>query len=119
MYDTSKAMGVGVLNLVFCLALSTAALAVDREVYDKPDVQPGKTIHGKVVKVDEREANVQNWSVSVQNGETGEVIALHVDKTTTRKDVQMSPAVGDNVIVKYNEKNRHAISFLTDASLSH
>lgn len=120
MYNLSKAIGVGFLSLVCCLALSTAALSLDREVYDKADVQHvGKTIHGKVIKIDERDANLQRWDVSVKNGETGEVVVLHLDKTTTRKDIQMDPALGDNVIVKYDEKSKHAISFLTDAPLSH
>jgi methyl coenzyme M reductase gamma subunit len=120
MYNLSKAVGVGFLSLVCCLALSTAALSLDTEVYDKPDIQHvGKTLHGKVVKIDERDANLQRWDVSVKSGETGEVIVLHLDKTTIRKDRQMDPVLGDNVIVKYDEKNKHAISFLTDASMSH
>ena len=115
-----KACVVGSLSVTFCVALSTVALSVDREVYDKPAVQqPGKTIHGKVVTVDERDANMQRWDVSVQNVETGEVVALHIDKTTTRKDMQMNPTIGTNVVVKYDEKSKHAISFLTDARMSH
>lgn len=57
--------------------------------------------------------------MSVKSGETGEVVVLHLDKTTTRKDKQMDPALGDNVVVKYDEKSKHAISFLTDAPMSH
>ncbi|GKS62774.1 hypothetical protein YTPLAS72_00780 [Nitrospira sp.] len=111
-----KTVGIGVLSVTFCMTLVTVALSVDREVYDKPEAtKSGKTIHGKVVKVDEKDANMQRWDVSVQNGDTGEVVALHIDKSTTRKDIQMDPAIGDNVIVKYDEKSRHAISFLTDA----
>jgi methyl coenzyme M reductase gamma subunit len=120
MYSLSKVVGVGFLSLVCCLALSTAALSVDREVYDKPEaVTTGKTMHGKVVKVDERDADAQRWDVSVQNKDTGEVVVLHIDKTTTRKDRQLDPDLGDNVIVKYDETSKHAISFLTDASMSH
>lgn len=120
MYRLTHAIGVGFLSLVCCLALSTAALSLDREVYDKPDVHhAGKTIHGKVTHVDTRDANHQRWNVSVKNGETGEVVVLHLDHTTMRKDTQMDPVLGDNVIVKYDEKNSHAISFLTDAPTSH
>lgn len=111
-----KTFGVGVLSATFCMTLATVALSVDREVYDKPEAtQSGKTLQGKVVKVDARDANAQRWDVSVQNNETGEVVVLHIDKTTTRKDRQMDPDLGDNVIVKYDEKSKHAISFLTDA----
>ncbi|MGE0645873.1 MAG: hypothetical protein AB7P24_19625 [Nitrospira sp.] len=111
-----KACGVGVLSATFCMTLATMALSVDREVYDKPEAtMSGKTIHGKVMKVDEKDANMQRWDVSVKNGDTGEVVVLHIDKSTTRKDMQMDPAIGDNVIVKYDEKSKHAISFLTDA----
>ncbi|NGZ94563.1 MAG: hypothetical protein CV089_00260 [Nitrospira sp. WS110] len=111
-----KAFGVGVLSATFCMTLATVALSVDREVYDKPEAtKSGKTIQGKVVKVDEKDANMQRWDVSVQNGDTGEVVALHIDKTTTRKDQQMDPAIGANVIVKYDETTKHAISFLTDS----
>lgn len=111
-----KALGVGVLSAMFFLTFSSMALAVDREVYDKPEaIKPGKTMHGKVVKVDPHDANAQRWDVFIQNKETGEVLVLYIDKTTTRKESQMDPDVGDNVIVKYDEKSKHAISFLTDA----
>ena len=111
-----KAFGVGVLSATFYMTLATVALSVDREVYDKPEAtKSGKTMQGKVVKVDARDANAQRWDVSVQNNETGEVVVLHIDKTTTRKDRQMDPDLGDNVIVKYDETSKHAISFLTDA----
>lgn len=120
MYNLSKAVGIGFLSLVCCLSLSTVALSLDREVYDKPEAtKPGKTMHGKIVKVDERDANAQQWDVSVQNKETGEVVVLHIDKATTRKNLQMEPDLGDNVIVKYDEKSKHAISFLTDTAMSH
>ena len=116
MVTLSKVIGISVLSATFCMVLATVALSVDREVYDKAEtVKSGKTIHGKVVKVDAKDANMQRWDVSVQNGDTGEVVALHIDKSTTRKDIQMDPAIGDNVIVKYDEKSKHAISFLTDA----
>ncbi|MGE0469354.1 MAG: hypothetical protein AB7L09_22615 [Nitrospira sp.] len=116
MNSLSKAVGIGFFSLVCCLTLSTAALSVDREVYDKPEaIKSGKTMNGKVVEVDARNSNAQRWDVSVQNHDTGEVVVLHIDKTTTRKDRQMDPDIGDNVIVKYDEKSKHAISFLTDA----
>lgn len=116
MFNRSKFAGIGFVTLMLTVTMSTAALSVDREVYDKPEVlQAGKTMQGKVVKVDERDASLQRWDVSVQNGDTGEVVVLHIDKTTTRKDMQMHPAIGDNVIVKYDVNSKHAVSFLTDA----
>lgn len=111
-----RAFGVSVLSATFCMTLATVALSVDREVYDKPQaVHPGKTIHGKIIKIDELNANQQRWDVAVQNIETGEVVVVHIDKTTNRKEGQMEPDLGDNVIVKYDEPSKHAITFLTDA----
>lgn len=115
-----KIVKIGCLNLVTCMALTTMALAVDREVYDKPIIQQqGKTLHGTVVNVGEREANLQRWDVSVQNGDTREVMVLHLDENTTRKDSQMYPIIGVNVTVKYHEQSRRAISFLTDTPITH
>ncbi|MDR4470122.1 MAG: hypothetical protein MRJ68_17785 [Nitrospira sp.] len=63
-----KTVGIGVLSVTFCTTPVTVALSVDREVYDKPEaIKSGKTIHGKVVKVDEKDANLQRWDVSVKN----------------------------------------------------
>jgi hypothetical protein len=117
MYDISKTLGLMFLTVVFSMGLTTFALAVDREVYDKPDVQAGKIIHGKVTKVDEK--SPQTWNVSVKDRETGEVVILHIDKSTTRKDKMLTPDLGDNVIAKYNQQNNHAFSFLTDQAMSH
>jgi hypothetical protein len=113
----AQSMGWTLLTVLFSLGLSTMVLAVDREVYDKPDVQAGKIIKGKVMKVDEK--SPQSWNVAVKDRETGEMVTLHIDKSTTRKDVMMSPDLGDNVVAKYNEKNNHAFSFLTDQAMSH
>ena len=105
-----------VMNMVFALGLSGAALAADRTVYDKPDVLPGKIIKGKVVHVDQ--ASPQSWNVTVKDRESGEAIMLHIDKDTNRRS-GMAPDLGDNVIAKYVESNHHALSFLTDESISH
>ena len=112
----SKGTGLTFLTVVFSLGLSTFALSVDREVYDKPDVRPGKIIKGKVMNVDEKSS--QAWNVSVKDQETGETVVLHIDKTTTRKDIMMRPDLGDNVIAKYNQQNNHAFSFLTDETMN-
>jgi hypothetical protein len=108
-----KAIGLTLLTVVVSMSVSTLALSgTDRTVYDKPDVQPGKIIKGKVMNVDEKSS--QSWNVSVKDGETGEVVVLHVDKSTARRDIMIRPDLGDDVIAKYNERNNHAFSFLTD-----
>lgn len=101
------------LTVVFSTSLSSLALSsTDRTVYDEPEVQPGKIIHGTVMRVDQKSS--QAWNVLVKDRETGEVVTLHIDKNTNRNDISMKPDAGDNVIVKYDEQNNHAYSFLTD-----
>jgi len=113
MFPIPKAIGLTLLTVVFGMSLSTLALSgTDRTVYDKPGVQPGKIIKGKVMNVDKKSS--QSWNVSVKDGETGEVVVLHVDKSTARRDNTIRPDLGDDVIAKYNEQNNHAFSFLTD-----
>jgi hypothetical protein len=99
------------------MGLPTLALSSsDRTVYDQSDVQPGKIINGKVMNVVKLKTNPDqaSWHVFVKDRETGELLLLHVDQGTTRKDTMVSPDLGDNVIAKYNEENNHAYSFLTD-----
>jgi hypothetical protein len=114
----SKTIGTTLLAVLLCASVSTVALSVDREVYDKPNVQTGHTIKGKVMSVNPDAKAAQTWHVGVKDNDTGQVVVLHVDKTTTRKDIMLSPDLGANVVAKYNEQN-HAISFLTDQSMSH
>jgi hypothetical protein len=117
MPDLSKGIGTVLLTFLFCASFSTTALPVDREVYDKPNVQTGNIIKGKVMSVNADAKAAQTWHVSVKDNDTGKVVVLHVDKTTTRKDMMLAPDLGDNVIAKYNEQN-HAISFLTDQTMN-
>lgn len=113
MQSILKAIGLTLLTAVLGIGLPTLALSgTDRTVYDKPDVRPGKTINGKVVNVDEKSS--QSWNVAVKDLATGEVVTLHVDKTTERREITLKPDLGDIVIVKYNEQNNHAYSFLSD-----
>lgn len=116
MRPISKVIGLTFLTVVFSMGMSTLALSVDREVYDKQDVQSGKIIKGKVMKVDEK--SPQSWNVSVKDQETGEIVILHVDKATARKDIMLKPDLGDNVVAKYNQQNNHAVSFLTDQAIN-
>ncbi len=115
MRSLCKRMSIGFLTLLCGLTLSIAGLAADRAVYDKPDVEvPGTTIYGKVVKVMERDAAKHSWQVSVENVATGEVVQLHLDKTTERKEKDPDPAIGDRVVVKYDDKSKHALTFVHD-----
>lgn len=115
MYLISKTVGMTLLTVLLCAGGATVALSTETELYDKPGVQPGKTIKGKVTNVDPKDS--QTWQVSVMDSDSGKVIMLHIDETTTRKDIMLSPKVGENVIAKYNERN-HAISFLTDQTMN-
>ncbi len=113
MHAIVKTLGFILLATVFSTGWSTFALSsTDRTVYDKPSQRTGKIIKGKVLSVDEKTS--QSWHVSVQDRETGEVVILHIDKHTTRKDKMLKPDLGDYVIAQYNERNNHAYSFLTN-----
>ncbi len=110
-----KAGGGGLLGLVLCMAVPMAAWSSDKEAYDGPDVQqPGRTIHGKVIKSVERDRAAQQWDVSVENVRTGEVVQVHLDKTTERKEQAAEPSPGDLVVVKYDENSKHALTFAKD-----
>jgi hypothetical protein len=103
---------------VFGASLCTLAVAAERAVYDKPEVEvPGTTIYGKVVNVMERDATKHVWEVSVENVATGEMVQLHLDKSTQRKEKDPDPAVGDRVVVKYDDKSKHALTFVKDAPI--
>lgn len=84
------------------------AFSLEGESYDTPAVQqPGKTIQGKIVKVVKSDAGTHTWDVSVENEETGEVVPLHLDKATARKVTDIDPAVGEKVVVKYDDRSKH------------
>lgn len=116
MTNLSKAVGMSALSVTLWLGLFNVAFSVEQKVYDKPKVeQPGRTIHGKVVKVVKGDAAKHQWDVSVENGQTGEIVPLCLDKTTASKETENDPAVGDKVVVKYDEQSKHALSFVADA----
>ena len=117
MGHVSKYIGMAVVTVMLGAGLPTLVLSgTDRTVYDQPEVQRGKIITGKVMNVVPLKGNPeqQAWQVFVKDRETGELVLLHVDRDTTRKDIRVSPDLGDNVIAKYSEQNNHAYSFLTD-----
>lgn len=112
----SRILGMMALAVMMCLP-TFAISSSDRTVYEQPTVQPGKIIKGKVMNVVKLKGNAAQpvWHVFVEDQETGDLVLLHVDKRTTRKDFMVSPDIGDNVIAKYNGRDNHAYSFLTDA----
>lgn len=66
----SRVAGVSILSVMLCIGVSTIAFSIESAVYDKPDVQqPGRTIHGKVIKVVKGDAAKHKWDVPVENGE--------------------------------------------------
>lgn len=118
-YRIYRTVAVAAVSLACYMVLSTVAFSVEQQVYDKPKVeQPGRTIHGKVVKVVKGDATKQKWDVSVENGQTGEIVPLCLDQTTARKETDNDPAVGDKVVVKYDEQSKHALSFVADTLMS-
>ena len=118
MMNMPKILGMTSLAVMIGMGLPTFAMSSsDRTVYEQPTVQPGKIIKGKVMNVVRLKGNAAQpvWHVFVEDQETGDLVLLHVDKRTTRKDFMVSPDIGDNVIAKYNGRDNHAFSFLTDA----
>lgn len=73
------------------------------------DSKPGKTIKGEVVRVEGEHYFVKQ--------EDGQVVRMHVDRTTSTKS-SMKAKPGDNVVAKVDGRG-HAISFLTDQPISH
>lgn len=117
MHRQNRAIGVGCFSLVVCMALTPLVFSADKAVYDKPNVeQPGTTIYGKVVQVVENDPGAHKWDVSVENKATGEVVLLHLDKTTATKEKTPDPAIGDQVVVKYDEQSKRALTFVWDSS---
>jgi hypothetical protein len=90
-------------SLLLCLGLVTAASSSDN-IGKTPS---GKTIQGEVLRV-------EGDYVSVKSHDTGEIVRLHIDKNTEKRDIHLRPTPGTNVIAKYDEQTNHAISFLTD-----
>jgi hypothetical protein len=90
-------------SLLFCSSLITLASSSDNIGQTKP----GKTIQGDAIQVD-------GEYVSVKSHETGEIVRLHVDKTTQQRDQNLRPRVGENVIAKYDEQTKHAMTYLSD-----
>lgn len=73
------------------------------------DSKPGKTIKGEVVRVEGEHYFVKQ--------EDGQVVRMHVDRTTNTKATFLKAKPGDNVVAKVDSQG-HAISFLTDQPIS-
>lgn len=117
MQSAWKVVGVSVLSVMGCLALFTVTFSFEGQGNDMPAIQQlGKTIHGNIVKVVKSDAASYTWDVSVEDDETGEVITLHLARSTAKMVTDIDPAVGEKVVVKYDENNKHAITFAAVAS---
>ncbi len=110
-----KSIGGGVLGLFLGLTMPVVAVSSDKDVYDGPEVeQAGRTIHAKVVKIDKQDEGTGQCDVSVENVQTGEVVQLHLDKSTERERQSTKPSPGDLVVVKYDEHSKRALTFVKD-----
>lgn len=118
MRRAGRPIGAGAMSIMmWSLAFSPVTFALDGQGSDTTAVQqPGKTVHGNIIKVVKSDAPTHTWDVSVEDEETGEVIPLHVDKTIARKVTDVDPAVGEKVVVQYDENSRQAISFAAVAA---
>lgn len=75
------------------------------------DSKPGHTIKGEVVRV-------ENDGYFQLRADTGNVIRLHIDKTTISVKTPLKVKAGDYVEAKVDERG-HAISFISDQPVSH
>lgn len=102
-------MGLSASNVVWSSdqpTITASPMLVDDTIGES---KPGKTIKGEVVRVDGESYFVKQ--------EDGKLVRMHVDRTThTQSSMKAKP--GDNVVAKIDGQG-HAISFLTDQSLSH
>ncbi len=120
MVSISKVVGVLSCGFLLCLGLSNVASSADKlttgqsetkmfTVSDQDNFQAGREVKGKVMRVDGEKYFVRE--------DSGNVVEMHMDATTEKKSKLMGK-VGDNVLAKVDAKG-HAISFLTDQSISH
>jgi len=100
--------------------LSTVASSADKlntgqsggkifTVDDRERFVPGKEVEGEIVKIDGENYVVREAS--------GAEVRMHVDSSTEKRSSLM-PKVGEHVIAKVDTKG-HAVSFFTDAPVSH
>ena len=120
MGSVPKILGVLSYSFLVCLGLSTVAFSADQlntgrmsgkiwTVDDKDRFVSGKEVEGEIVKVDGEHYVVREAS--------GAEVRMHVDAKTEKRS-NMRPKVGEHVLAKVDAKG-HALSFLTDAPVSH
>lgn len=120
MVSTHKIVCVLSCSLLLCLGWSTVASSADQfhsahsggkiwTVDDKDRFVSGKEVKGEIVKVDGENYLVREAS--------GAEVRLHVNAGTEKRS-NMTPKVGEHVLAKVDAKG-HAVSFLTDAPISH
>ena len=120
MVSIPKLVGVLSCSFFLCLGLSTVASSADQfnaghsggkiwTVDDKDRFVSGKEVKGEIVKVDGENYVVREAS--------GAEVRMHVNASTEKRS-SMIPKVGEHVLAKVDAKG-HAVSFLTDASVSH
>jgi uncharacterized protein YdeI (BOF family) len=120
MVSIPKLVGVLSCSFFLCLGLSTVASSGDQlnsghsegkvwTVDDKDRFVAGKEVKGEIVKIDGENYVVREAS--------GAEVRMHVNASTEKKS-NMTPKVGEHVLAKVDAKG-HAVSFLTDAAVSH
>jgi uncharacterized protein YdeI (BOF family) len=125
MVSIPKLVGALSCSFLLCLGLSTVASSADQlttgpsggkisggkiwTVDDKDRFVSGKEVKGEIVKIDGENYVVREAS--------GAEVRMHVS-ASTEKRANMTPKVGDHVLAKVDTKG-HAVSFLTDAAVSH
>jgi hypothetical protein len=78
-------------------------------VDDKERFVPGKDVKGEILRIDGENYVVREAS--------GAEVRMHVDSSTEKRS-SLIPKVGEHVLAKVDAKG-HAISFFTDAPVSH
>ena len=120
MVTIHKVVGVLSCSFLLCLGLSTVASAADQlntghmggkilTVDDKNRFVAGKEVKGEIVKIDGENYVVREAS--------GAEVRMHVNASTEKRS-KLIPKVGEHVLAKVDAKG-HALSFLTDAPVSH
>ena len=120
MLSIPKVVGVLSCSFLLCLGLTTVASSADElntgqsggkilTVADKERFIPGKDVKGEIVKIDGENYVVREAS--------GAEVRMHVDSSTEKRS-SLTPKVGEHVLAKVDAKG-HAVSFFTDAPVSH
>ena len=107
MVSIQKVVGVLSCSFLLCLSLSTVASSADKLTTGQ--FVPGKEIKGEIVKVEGENYVVRDAS--------GAEVRMHVNSSTEKRS-SLIPKVGEHVLAKV-DANGHAVSFFTDAPVSH